>query len=443
MPQRLESTALTDRLRALGHPPALPPVDRTMRLKWTSCRVAGGGTVARHGRLAQWPWLSAGAITCWSRARRLACTVLTCTVLGWLVASSIGSAQPVSLGNRGPLAVGVRTLSLQDPSRGRHLTVEVWYPSAQPDGPIRYGALLGHTQVQSRGRARRGARPASGHYPLILVSHGQPGSRYQLAGLAETLASHGFVVGALDHTGSTYGDVTDAAYLSSLVDRPEDLLFALDQVPRALPSADARRTGLVGYSYGGYSALNAAGVGLNAASFRAYCAQSRDAPPCFALPGFESLAVLRGASAIRPDPRIKALFLLSPYGAPWLGASLASLRLPLFAAVGDRDQTAPADREARVIVERTSGPDRFLLTLRGAGHNVFGVCPAEVNTREHCADPAWTQAQAQSVTGHFAVAFFGHYLQGNSAAGAPLGPTLPGLSPGLKSRLTLRVEHAP
>jgi predicted dienelactone hydrolase len=266
---------------------------------------------------------------------------------------SIAMAQGVSLTDapplaaRGPHPVGVRTLRLTDAARSRSFTAEVWYPSAEPDETSFYDAVIGQVAVRIPGRAKRDAAPDEGPFPLIVASHGQPGTRYQLAYLCEHLASWGFVVASVEHTGSTYRDMTQQDYVTSLVYRPEDILFAIDAMPDQLPSADITKVGLLGYSYGGYSVVNAAGVGLDGDALADYCRASLGEGPCFALPFFSGVASLRGAGVIRADPRIKALFVMAPYGQPWFGAaSLASLEAPLFVAAGDRDEVALYERDA-------------------------------------------------------------------------------------------------
>ncbi len=56
------------------------------------------------------------------------------------------------------------------------------------------------------GKALRDAPPAAGErFPLVIVSHGYPGSRTFLTYLTENLASKGYVVAAIDHTDSVFG----------------------------------------------------------------------------------------------------------------------------------------------------------------------------------------------------------------------------------------------
>lgn len=70
--------------------------------------------------------------------------------------------------------------------------------------------------------------PSQAPYPLIIVSHGYPGTRYMMSYLTENLASKGYIVVAIKHTESTV--VNKADFSSTLLNRPKDTLFTLDKI---------------------------------------------------------------------------------------------------------------------------------------------------------------------------------------------------------------------
>ena len=150
---------------------------------------------------------------------------------------SVPVADAPELAARGPYSVGVRTVEIKNPGQvdilnfdknsgkaplyDRPLTVEVWYPATIPAGveertvyqmgmPPRAKEVAGApTTFSVLGKALRDAAPLKGKaYPLVIVSHGYPGSRYFLSYLSENLASKGYVVAAIDHTDSVLGEVT-------------------------------------------------------------------------------------------------------------------------------------------------------------------------------------------------------------------------------------------
>ena len=184
-----------------------------------------------------------------------------------------------SLALHGPLAVGVRTVTLEVPAAlegTRALTVELWYPAAVGTPPgTRYDTILrdGRTPVQYTGSARRDAPAAEGvSAPLVILSHGYPGNRFLLSHFGEHLASKGYVVAAIDHFESTYDN--QLGFASTLMHRSPDQLFVLDAIadeaadPASFLNAivDPDRTAIIGYSMGGYGALISAGAGVSEAS---------------------------------------------------------------------------------------------------------------------------------------------------------------------------------
>jgi S-formylglutathione hydrolase FrmB len=127
----------------------------------------------------------------------------------------------------------------------------------------------GETRATLHGQAVRDAAPASaGPCPLVILSHGYPGNRFLMSHLGENLAGKGYVVAAIDHADSTYAD--QGAFGSTLVNRPLDQKFVLDEMERLSRTpgsllhglVDASRAALVGYSMGGYGVVVSAGGGL-------------------------------------------------------------------------------------------------------------------------------------------------------------------------------------
>ena len=153
------------------------------------------------------------------------------------------------LAAHGEHPVGVRTIRIVNPDQidivgvaagqehpryNRGLTVEFWYP-ATPDtgngGEYEIELRDGETVATVRGLAVRDAEPSEeGAFPLVIVSHGYPGSRFLLSHLAENLATKGYVVASVDHRDSTYSDQT--VFGSTLVNWPVDHLFTLAEIDR-------------------------------------------------------------------------------------------------------------------------------------------------------------------------------------------------------------------
>jgi predicted dienelactone hydrolase len=351
------------------------------------------------------------------------------------------------LATRGLHKVGVKTLQLTDPARERHLTLEVWYPAQLEVDQVEktvYTAMIGTTKFDLSGNAARDARLQPGKFPLVILSHGQPGSRFMMSYLTEHLASNGFVVAAIDHTGSTYDDLTPESYISSLIDRPLDILFSIAQVAANIPNADANNVALAGYSYGGYSSLNAAGLGLDKANLEAYSNASNNEGPSFALPYFEELIKIRGKDVIQPDPRIKALFVMAAYGIPWLSPEqFASMSIPLFVACGEDDDVALYKRDSAMAFKLSGAKPKYLLTIQSALHNPFSNNPPEearanFEDFERWFEPVWDRERLNDITKHYATAFLNQSLKQDASAAQYLQSNLHGFLP--RTTLGIRLE---
>jgi predicted dienelactone hydrolase len=348
--------------------------------------------------------------------------------------------------SRGKFAVGVRTLQLADRNRpdilntkegsptaryDRVLTVEVWYPAtlaADQKSGGEYRVITRDPAITAAlyGQAVRGAAPdaSSGAFPLVILSHGYPGNRFLLSHLGENLASKGFVVVSIDHKDSTYDD--QKSFSSTLYNRPFDQLFVLSEMARLSDASsksflsgilDAGRTGLLGYSMGGYGVVNVIGGGFSKAS-----EGMPIAPP-------NRLLSERGAE--NPDyrktidQRIKAAVAIAPWGMTtgfWDAEALKGIRTPVLFVAGSADQVAGYEQGTRKIFLAATNADRYLLTFVNAGHNAAAPIPAPLETYlspappgsapfNHYADPVWDTIRMNNILQHFVTVFFGFYLR--------------------------------
>jgi predicted dienelactone hydrolase len=367
----------------------------------------------------------------------------------------VGDALPDApeLAARGTYKVGVQTLDLVNKnqvdvlkSKGgvdafydRPLKVEVWYPAVIPEGAkelVTYDEVLGFAGDKRRplipftytGRALRGAAPqyVEGGFPLVVVAHGYVGSRLLLSYLTENLASKGYVVVAIDHTESTFRDA--AAFPSTLLNRAKDILFVINQMAELSNAkgflnklVDANNTALVGYSMGGFGALNAAGAGYSAKMDTFFT------------------TVTGGSKAIKArlsnnpdfkasfDPRIKAVVAFAPWGmqnGTWDAEGLAGLTVPTFFVAGNQDDISGYETGTKAIYKGVVNADRYLLTYMNARHNVAPNPPPPESLKAglhfdeyyRYAEPAWNEKRINNINQHFVTAFLGIHLKKNDYA---------------------------
>ncbi len=374
--------------------------------------------------------------------------LLACAARAQDTPGAYPSVPPVDspeLAARGPYAVGVRTLSIANPGQPdvlqfdkatgkapltpRTLAIELWYPATLPAGQrehTTYQSVLtprGAPPIpyETAGKALRDAPPKTGErYPLVIVSHGYPGSRTFLSWLTENLASKGYIVAAIDHTDSVMGAVR--GFPSTLLNRAADQLFTVDELTRlALEQGnvlngilDPSRVAIVGYSMGGYGALAAAGAG--------YSAQGGSAK---SVPGGYLNDWMAGSDAFNARRRdhIKALVAIAPWGAQppmnnWDAAGLAGLRVPSLFIVGDHDDVSGYEQGVKRAFDGAVHSDRCMLVFENARHNVGGnPAPPEARTVfasvESFEEPVWRKDRILAINQHFITAFLDLHLKGD------------------------------
>ncbi len=405
-----------------------------------------------------------------------ACAVVACGVLALAQQNHIDTLTPMApeLAAYGHFDVGVRTIQVTDRNRpdvlntkpggstatyDRTLTLEVWYPAAlaagqKPGGEYHDIARDPSIKVTLYGKAVRDAAPstAGGPFPLVIISHGYPGNRYLMSHLGENLASKGFVTVSIDHKDSTYDDLK--AFASTLYNRPFDQLFVLNEIARlGRPGSgqflaglvDDRRTGLVGYSMGGYGVVNVVGGGYTEAS-----ASLQAAPP-------NKMLADRGASNPNYrksiDPRIKAVVAIAPWGMVggfWDADTLKGITTPILFVAGSADTVAGYEKGTRAIYQASVNADRYLLTFQNASHNAAAPMPAPVETYGdaavygHYADAVWDTTRMNNILAHFATAYFDWHLKGDQTMTGYFDTTpssaLKGFTP--RTWVGLTLEHA-
>ncbi|MFK8021750.1 MAG: alpha/beta hydrolase family protein [Pseudomonadales bacterium] len=339
----------------------------------------------------------------------------------------------------GKYKVGVKTLVVSNPNQAnlaklgsvhdRSLTLEVWYPA---DVKLKMtkasykNVTRSHKAFELAGDAYRDAAPieTTGSFPLIVVSHGYTGYRTIMFYLAEHLASHGYVVAAIDHTDSTNAEVDMVAspgsgFASTLVHRSRDQQFVLDYFTAdSSPIAKIVNTdaaAVLGYSMGGYGAIGTVGACFD---FSAEALQQFGVP-AEGVADAQALFNVCNAGRTTVDPRWKALVAFSPWGGEQKvhnAESMRHIKVPTLYAVGSEDDVSGFENGVKHLYQQTGSKDKYLMVYENARHNIAAHPAPKIAYSSdldigHHYEPAWNIETLNRINEHMSLAFLDCYVK--------------------------------
>ena len=219
--------------------------------------------------------------------------------------------------------------------------------------------------------------------PTVIISHGLGNDRTSYAYLGRHLASHGFVVLNVEHPGSNADQIKallvgrSAAVVDNneFIDRPRQisaLLTYLEQEAvqyRGLINFD--QVGLVGQSFGGYTALALAGANLNFEVLSETCPPNRQSLNVSLLLQCQAgqLAAPGETSLSLRDERVRAAIAINPITSVLFGeASMGQVGTPTMIVASGADTVAPALQEQLVPFTWLTQTERYLLLMRQGTH---------------------------------------------------------------------------
>lgn len=268
-------------------------------------------------------------------------------------ANPVDFSQLPDLRQRGKFNFRQETVTINDTGRQRSFEVLLYLPETQSSRPT----------------------------PVVIISHGLGSPPSDFASLAEHLASYGFLVALPQHIGSDNQrkqeffqrlspeifDVTD------FIERPKDISAVIDELERRNPSQfggrlDVENVGVVGHSFGGYTALAVAGAQLNFDHLREVC----DRP----FRGLNvSLFLQCRALSLSPsnyqfrDARVKAVLAKNPFTSGVFDREgLGKIQIPVAFLGGNYDPATPFVLEQVRTFAWLNTKDKYLGLKEGQAH---------------------------------------------------------------------------
>ncbi|MEM1308598.1 MAG: alpha/beta fold hydrolase, partial [Cyanobacteria bacterium P01_H01_bin.153] len=199
--------------------------------------------------------------------------------------------------------------SLHDQSRDRTVTAELYQPRVPTSEPV----------------------------PVVVISHGLGADHTSFTDLAQHLASHGFGIILLDNPGISNqqlqrllrGTAKEVVDPEEFINIPQDVSFLLDELERlnqvnSSPSVrfNLQQVGMIGHSFGGYTALALAGAEFDFEQLQTACVFGTDGPDLVnfsLLLQCTALQLEKTAFQSLQDERIQAVFTMNAIGSGLFG----------------------------------------------------------------------------------------------------------------------------
>ena len=266
--------------------------------------------------------------------------------------------------------------------------------------------------------------------PVIVFSHGLSSNPEYFSGLAEYMASHGYVVAMPQHPGSDeryrdqllIGLSSDVFDVNEFVDRPRDVSDVIDALEQRNDAEfdgqlDLDHVGVGGHSFGGYTALAVAGATIDFDFLERECSDRFSYLNTSLLLQCQALDLPRQAYAFR-DERVQSVAVMNPVNSSIYGPEgLGQVQIPAIVLSGSHDPATPAVFEQFRTFPWLSSPERYLGLIEGQAHIDFSAIDVGITDTINSingltlADPKIIETYAYA----FSLAFFEVHAAQNDA----------------------------
>lgn len=215
--------------------------------------------------------------------------------------------------------------------------------------------------------------------PLIVISHGLGSDRSSMAYFAQYMASYGFAVAVPEHPGSNASQIenllegfaNDVTPPEEFINRPLDITFLLNQLELKYgDQVDTNDVGIIGQSFGGYTALAVAGAELNFAALNSAC---ENLDSSFNVSLFLQCVALKLPQETTEtdlrDSRITSAIAINPLtSAVFAQEGISQIDIPVMIVSGSEDPVTPALLEQIRPFSWLDTSQKYLVLLEGGTH---------------------------------------------------------------------------
>ncbi len=230
-----------------------------------------------------------------------------------------------------------------------------------------------------------------GKTPVIILSHGLASRPEDFEDEAKQLASYGYVVALPQHPGSDFNQLQEMLQgfsreivkVDEFINRPLDISFVIDELERRNSREfggrlDLNNVGMMGHSFGGYTALAVAGATLDFDSLETDCGRRLWGPNLSLLLQCRALELPRKDYNFR-DQRVTSALVINPVTSAVFGAKgLSNITIPVFLAAGSSDPATPAAIEQLQAFVWINTDDKYFALVEGQAHVNFSKLDAQM-----------------------------------------------------------------
>ncbi|MGK7941359.1 MAG: alpha/beta hydrolase [Crocosphaera sp.] len=221
----------------------------------------------------------------------------------------------------------------------------------------------------------------TGKTPVIIVSHGLGSHPDDFKLLGKQLASYGFLVAIPQHIGSDRQQLESLLNgysrklydLEDFINRPLDISSILDELETRNQREfnnrlELNKVGVIGHSFGGYTALSVAGATWDFNNIKTYCDRQVWEANLSMLLQCETLDLPKKDYNFR-DPRVGAIAIINPVNSVVFGPQgLSKIDIPIIIAAGTSDPATPPIIEQIRTFAWVTSQDKYLFIMEGQAH---------------------------------------------------------------------------
>ncbi|MGK7942062.1 MAG: alpha/beta hydrolase [Crocosphaera sp.] len=230
-----------------------------------------------------------------------------------------------------------------------------------------------------------------GKTPVIIFSHGLASRPEDFEDDAKQLASYGYLVALPQHPGSDFNQLQEMLQgfsreivkVDEFINRPLDVSFVIDELERVNGREfggrlDLNNVGVMGHSFGGYTALAVAGATLDFETLETSCGRRLWGPNLSLLLQCRALELPRTDYNFR-DRRVTSTLVINPVTSAVFGPNgLSNIRIPVMLAAGSSDPATPAAIEQLQAFVWINTDDKYFALVEGQAHVNFSKLDAQM-----------------------------------------------------------------